>query len=835
MTRFMSRTLLRSVFLAVVAMACGLAACSKAPSVEPQDSPRLLDAIAADEVVRLGIDEEELVEEWILDDGAEGWAGSSDVAELRLGSPLTFRSTGIDAFVFRDGLSLDAALIDRIDIKLGVSSFVTMPRLYWKTADRPQFDESMSAQITMPRDAREPTVVSIRVAGHATWNGTITGLRIDPTDVAGASVTMHYVEAYAEPYETRRRTSVLVGSEWRRVRVAPTGDDWTVAIRTEAAQHLSLGTAPLPYSTNLGAGELRFRVDVVGGSERSLFDERVVLDPSLESYGFTDHDIVLEPSDTIDDILTLRFRVDGTLAREDSGATGKLVDSKLAGLWAAPTLHEGVSADVAPLNLVVFSLDTLRADRLGCYGYGKPTSPIVDELAARGTVFTQASSQAPETLASHMSIMTGRMPSAHAVFGDLDALADNYDTIAKSLLAKGYHTAAYTEGGYIDGHFGFHAGFQRYHNGSGPTPESPGGDVERTFARGREWLDRFGKEAFFLFLHTYEIHVPYAPPAEFRKFGPIGYDGPFLDQTIDHHKHIIPINTGELKTDEVDKQYIEGLYDGEIAYTDREVGRVLAHLKELGVADRTVVVILSDHGEEFDEHGVFGMHGHSLHEEMVHVPLILAGPGIANGRRIDDAVGLYDLYPTLADLFGFDAPSDLEGRSLASLLNASASPPSDRELRTIVSEDGTVYPRISLREGSWRYVKTFGVESWWVDQLLALGSPEIVQAFLDVTETELYDLSKDPGARKNLSTVDDARLQAFQELLDVLAERSAAVRDRYGAERGAGAELDPSKIDQLNKLGYLSGDSSQVYTIEEVRARLEAFLGEVTTDAASDG
>lgn len=305
-------------------------------------------------------------------------------------------------------------------------------------------------------------------------------------------------------------------------------------------------------------------------------------------------------------------------------------------------------------GVVLLSIDTLRADHLGVYGYDRDTSPNLDALAARGVVFDAAFAHSPSTAISHMSLFTSLYPPEHGLEPPRhNALAETIPTLPEAFAAAGYRTAGHTEGGYMEGDHGFARGFEEW---TDPGFESST-DVESTLDKGLAFLrsvagedDEEGDgEPFFLFLHTYSVHDPYEPPDAYRHRywqGAPPTDLPASAETLE------AANSGrlDLSTEQVD--YFRSRYDDGIRYADQVVGRFVAELEALGLLDEITLVVTSDHGEEFHDHGRL-LHTQVV-PELLHVPLFVLHPGLTP-RRVTGPVRLVDLAPTVLDLTGVDA------------------------------------------------------------------------------------------------------------------------------------------------------------------------------------
>ncbi len=322
------------------------------------------------------------------------------------------------------------------------------------------------------------------------------------------------------------------------------------------------------------------------------------------------------------------------------------------------TIHDGVLRQIPPLDavrgVVLISLDTLRADRLGLYGYQRDTSPFLDRLAAeRGIVFERTISQYPGTLISHMSMLTGLYPREHGVLPPASILPSNVPLLAELLAERGFRTAGHTEGGFMDGDFGFKRGFEEFTD----TSYSQDQDIERTLSRGVDFLQRLGEQdRFFLFLHSYSVHDPYLPPSGF------GVNADLVPEPAPTGETIKEFNRGFLSVADSTIADYSDRYDASIRYADQVVSNFFSRLEELGLAEDTAVIITSDHGEAFAEHGRLG-HEQTYPEELW-VPLIVVHPGVERGVRIDGLAELIDLPPTILEMLDLEADWEVSGRDL---------------------------------------------------------------------------------------------------------------------------------------------------------------------------
>jgi arylsulfatase A-like enzyme len=405
----------------------------------------------------------------------------------------------------------------------------------------------------------------------------------------------------------------------------------------------------------------------------------------------------------------------------------------------------------------VVSIDTLRADRLGCYGYHKPTSPTIDRLAAGGIRFERAVAESSWTLPSHMTLMTGLYPSAHDVVQPKRKLSRKIPTLAQTLAGNGYRTYANTGGGYVGRQFGFHRGFEKY-----VTERQPFTDVVSQFL---DWLDGLQpKEQFLAFLHTYEVHCPYDPPPNYREL--LDVQAPDVPLEIEGKCPEAYFNKLDLTDDQV--RYLSDLYDADIRRIDDAVAELLAGLDERALRRNTIMVLLSDHGEEFREHGSIG-HGRNLFYPVLNIPMIVSGPALAPGT-IEVEAGLVDVVPTLLDVLGVDGMNS-QGRSFAGALGGM---PIDDQPGGALSEHDRKEKLVSIVAG-----------------------PHHLILDVDSGDELLFDVDVDPAEQHNLIERDS---ETTERMRSRLAEARAGLQAEAGAQE---AEQDAAKREQLRALGYV--------------------------------
>lgn len=351
-------------------------------------------------------------------------------------------------------------------------------------------------------------------------------------------------------------------------------------------------------------------------------------------------------------------------------------------------------------NVLLISIDSLRADRLGCYGNGHDTSPTIDQVARNGIRFANALSTTSWTLPSHLSMLTGRYLLSHGVILQKERLPEDVPTLAEALRQGGLATAAVVSGIFLDHEFGFDRGFDYYDDRvatgafrpdapNEPAPPiitdlnpltwQPGAAAEylRRFESAPvvtdltlRWLRAHHEKRFLLFVHFFDVHHDYVPPPPFDKMFDPDYKGSITG--VDFY-----INPAVRKgMPERDIQHLLALYDGEIRWVDGHIARILAELADLRIADRTAVIITADHGDEFFEHGGKG-HGRTLYREVMHVPLVMHIPGESAGTVMKNPVSLVDLAPTILDLAGVAGSYGMDGISLMPTIRQGEAPTPD--------------------------------------------------------------------------------------------------------------------------------------------------------------
>lgn len=461
--------------------------------------------------------------------------------------------------------------------------------------------------------------------------------------------------------------------------------------------------------------------------------------------------------------------------------------------WSRPIAYcptQGKRSDVK--NVVLVSLDTLRADRLGVYANPHELTPAMDRIGAEGTLFEYAYAPYPNTLSSHATLFTGFYPTQHGIVaGRMQKIPADAKTLARAFFDAGHYTIAFTENGYVASGWGFAAGFDRYHNGTEPAVKGQfSGNAEDTFSLALGWLETRTDVPFFMFLHTYEVHKPYDPaPERIRKLWKqrgIHYSGRF-------EARFGPLwgfayNRGDLLLTRSNRRQIELLYDAEVIDLDAQVGRLERALDRHGLAGDTLVVLMSDHGEEFDEHGFLG-HGDTLHQEALRIPMILRLPGrVPAGRRIASPVGLIDLGPTIAELAGIERPfDDAPAQSLVTDIMGRA----NGLTRPVFSElEDTLGACVTRRAGKFKTCPYRGV---------AVREGRFAFIHRAVTgEVQLFDYATDRAEQRNVADRFTKRTAYFESLVSEFRANVEATKTLVVPHR-----VDSETQQNLKALGYV--------------------------------
>ena len=424
----------------------------------------------------------------------------------------------------------------------------------------------------------------------------------------------------------------------------------------------------------------------------------------------------------------------------------------------------------APRHIVLVTIDTLRADRLGCYGNRDVATPNIDRLARDGALMSQATSHVPMTRPSHTTIFTGLYPAQHNIRDNVSpSLGADVPTLAEQFERAGFETAGFVSSVVLSSQSGLARGFRTYSQKFADQEENDARFLNTIQRRGDvatgeaiDWIKGHGADRTFVWLHLYDPHDPYEPPEPYAS------------------------------------RYADRPYDGEVAWSDELVGRLDRALADAGIRDDTLLVVTSDHGEGLGEHRE-SVHGFFVYETTLHVPMIAKGPGVRPGTRIDATTGLIDLFPTLLTAAGLPIPGEpkRQGRSLSRAWKGEETlgdEPSFAESLTPLVHYGWSDLR-SVRDGRWKYILA--------------------------PRSELYDLSRDAGELNNLEPSEPARARAMRTGLERQL-RSEAAQSHATGEPPA---VSPDLLEKLGALGYVSpgAPSSRAATGADPKDKIDEY------------
>ncbi|GJM22943.1 MAG: hypothetical protein DHS20C15_28580 [Planctomycetota bacterium] len=436
-----------------------------------------------------------------------------------------------------------------------------------------------------------------------------------------------------------------------------------------------------------------------------------------------------------------------------------------------------------PPNVIVWLVDTLRADHLSCYGYERDTSPQLDALAAQGVLFENAHVNSNWTQPSVVSLLSGRAP---PIFESdySSTIPEGLTLLPEWLRFHGWRTAGFTITAATASHFGFDKGFGEYVELDADLDftvrtrrSGPEFDADRVVAAALDWIDTRAAAPFFLSLHSVDPHAPYE-----AHVGEVAYTDPTYAGPQDGSLTQLDAAFEERRGfSAADRRQLIDLYDGEIRYSDTQLGALVAGLRARDLFDNTLLVVVSDHGEEFWDHRTHG-HGHrNLHAELTHVPLVMSWPdGLPAGLRVPGLMRGIDLTPTLVHALGLPALPDAEGESV--LLRARAG-------QGLASRRALLFADRAKREHGLLAVRS--------DDLLLHADPE--------RATELFDLEADPAAQHDLGAERPAELERFSDTLHTWRDGRDARRAALELGR-ASVELDEAQAASLRAMGYLGED-----------------------------
>lgn len=487
-----------------------------------------------------------------------------------------------------------------------------------------------------------------------------------------------------------------------------------------------------------------------------------------------------------------------------------ITESERAGavaLWANPLITTGTAARRP--NVLVYMIDTLRADHASLYGYSRDTTPFLKKLGGAGVVFEDCQAQATWTKASTASLMTSLYSFTHGIVNDYDTIPNGASTLSEQLRRAGYVTASIVANPFAGRATGLQRGFDylleypivlRKRSETGDR----GTDSAVINKLAFEWLDAHRDEPFFLYAHSTDPHAPYRPPAPFdasfsipsetaefdRNYAKLRNERDYGGATVVSRDNCARAG---INPDRFIKQAVDR-YDGEILHNDKSFELLIGKLRQLGVLDNTLVIVLSDHGEEFWDHG-WTAHGHSLYQELTHSLFLMWNPKLfPSARRIAEPVQLIDVMPTVLDVLGLRPPAIIQGQSLVSLargqkfqrhgtvMSSRFAHPAAQATGAVLENQTNTY---ALLDAKWKLI--------YRDRAKVVG----------INQVELYDRAADRTEKRNVSAQNSSEVERRMSEVGKWLDAQKQIRTLLG--RGPNSTLDQKTIEHLRSLGYLGG------------------------------
>jgi arylsulfatase A-like enzyme len=524
--------------------------------------------------------------------------------------------------------------------------------------------------------------------------------------------------------------------------------------------------------------EVRLTGNTPEGDSHELFTRRI--EPGLEGWEELELDLARFSG------RTMTFKLHCDWAGDEPA-----IDNPPIVLCGAPILYSGKPAPASRgPNLVLISLDTLRADRLGCYGYPRPVSPVIDEFAKGAYLFKNAYSHSAYTNVSHASLFSSLYPSAHGLLGRSYMMAEGAPVLAQILADQGLSTASFNGGGMMSHEFGFDLGFdlccevdplgERFRDGY-PVNITRNEDGSRgSMSRLMSWIDSMKDRRFFLYVHTFMVH-DYMPPMDLAaQFHDVARDGmktrkEVIDQTMMAHYQVHGWT-------EKDHRFFNNMYDASIRAADIMVGEIIERLETLGVHDDTIIAITADHGEEFEEHGGIN-HCFTVYEELIRVPFILRVPGRDGGVAIATRIGQVDFLPSILELMELESPGPVQGRSFVPLMQGL-----EEQDRLVIAE--VDLPKLSRRmcilEDRWKYIE---------------GDTSEAVYYPAPAPFELFDLVEDPGEQRNAFELFPDDAETLRKRMHEMKKSAERMHETLGGRESSDSALEAHEK-WLEELGY---------------------------------
>jgi arylsulfatase A-like enzyme len=428
-----------------------------------------------------------------------------------------------------------------------------------------------------------------------------------------------------------------------------------------------------------------------------------------------------------------------------------------------------------PANILLITVDTLRADFLGCYGNPQVKTPTIDSLAKQGVLFSTAVCEMSTTTPSHASILTSLTPRVHGILTNSWKLSDTITTLPEILKLNEYTTGGFVSVRHLERKLGFAQGFDHFDD------NFPGLQRNATQVTNvaLDWVSKNQNKKWFIWLHYFDPHTPYEPPEPFKQLYPAVNNGSKLFGSF---SQISAMEEKKLTPTPKDIERLQALYSGEISYVDSELGRLFDVLNKMGLTKKTIIILLADHGESFD-HDIYANHDQVLYESSVRIPLIIIAPKqIPQGKRIDTLVQSIDIMPTILELLKLKPDTFMQGKSLLGLIRGKKPAPEPTvviERRYYQNQQDClrrhipVGARYAIRTQNWKYI------------------------WSEFAPLELYNLGQDPGETNNLIKTQPEIKNKLHQYFDQWLNENNKLR------KWAYQKIDEQTAEQLKSLGYI--------------------------------
>ncbi|TKJ31069.1 hypothetical protein CEE39_07610 [bacterium (candidate division B38) B3_B38] len=664
------------------------------------------------------------------DGDSEGWEQSPGISkfEVKNGCLILISNQNIPFITIKTDFS--ASSVTAIKISMKISS-ETLVKLLWAkflwASDKAGTISSINRSMFNASVDNKFHTYYVYIEDSPNWMETITRLRFVPADEP-CSVEIDSIDLLNIPFIKRMQLEgfqsglikTFIRGEFRNAIYAPPPSEIEQRVRIPQQPLLDFGYGVLPSAWNKEGKGVHFYIQAIDekGKTHILFSNYI--DPKHKDKDRRWFNGRIDLSQFTGQNLRLILGTRNSYLKEEP--SGRKPDERYNySVWSNPEVYSNTKGK-DDVSIILISLDALRKDHLGCYGYSRDTSPNIDKIAAQGILFQNAISQSSWTLPSHASLLTSKYPSFHGATSSLDKLTSENITLSEILREKGYTTICFTESGWLNPAFGLDQGFDVFNSSSG--------DIKDRVEAVHNWFEWNKHRKFFMFFHTYAIHDYFHNKEE--------YIQPYaskLQKEVEEGVRIIDLIRERDKRiyQSLYQNYINDLYDGAIKCTDKYLGELFDTFEASLGSKGYLLILSSDHGEEFGEHGHFH-HGMTLYDEMINIPLIIKIPHSHYTQKIiNEQVQLIDVAPTIFDLIDEPIPELFQGNSLLPIVKGGSK--SEMQQIAFSEIDNEGYQLICLRSNKYKYIYN-------------IASPRKIQSI-----EELYDLIKDKGETYNLKDV----------------------------------------------------------------------------------